>query len=261
MAGTLSQGSLWRRWDPHVHLPGTLFNDQFGTTSVDEAMDALGACEPRIEAIGVTDYYSTASFHRAVQSKANGHAASIDYIFPNVELRLDIPTRDGKGVNLHIVTDANHVDLLDRLLQRLTFTYRDVQYQADEAGLIRLGRTFAQNQQLDGNVALRGGAGQFKINFAQLRELFQADSALREHCLIGVAVGETDGTSGVRSSDGGFAAIRQSLERFANFIFSGQEGQREFWLGRGPNNCRPSERDTEDRSRAYTAVTRTSWKI
>ena len=31
MAGTLDpQGSVWHRWDPHIHAPGTALNDQFG---------------------------------------------------------------------------------------------------------------------------------------------------------------------------------------------------------------------------------------
>ena len=24
------QGSAWHRWDPHIHAPGTVLNDQFG---------------------------------------------------------------------------------------------------------------------------------------------------------------------------------------------------------------------------------------
>ena len=24
------RGSRWHRWDPHLHAPGTLLNDQFG---------------------------------------------------------------------------------------------------------------------------------------------------------------------------------------------------------------------------------------
>jgi hypothetical protein len=25
-----NSGSRWQRWDPHVHAPGTVLNDQFG---------------------------------------------------------------------------------------------------------------------------------------------------------------------------------------------------------------------------------------
>ena len=66
MAGVLSHGSVWRRWEPHVHLPGTLLNDRFGAMSTAEALDTLDACDPPIEVVGVTDYFSTASFRRAV---------------------------------------------------------------------------------------------------------------------------------------------------------------------------------------------------
>ncbi len=32
------RGSLWRRWDPHLHLPGTLHNDNFGSLTVVAAL-------------------------------------------------------------------------------------------------------------------------------------------------------------------------------------------------------------------------------
>jgi len=34
--------------------------------STAEALDTLDACDPPIEVVGVTDYFSTASFRRAV---------------------------------------------------------------------------------------------------------------------------------------------------------------------------------------------------
>src|SRR5689334_7588367 len=32
ITGAISRGSEWHRWDPHIHTPGTLLNDQFGST-------------------------------------------------------------------------------------------------------------------------------------------------------------------------------------------------------------------------------------
>src|SRR4051794_11468082 len=99
----LNQGSCWRRWDPHVHLPGTVLNDQFGETTVPEALEVLAARVPRIEAVGVTDYLSTASFRRASAVHAEGAGRSIRFLFPNVEVRLDNATGSGAGVNLHLL--------------------------------------------------------------------------------------------------------------------------------------------------------------
>jgi energy-coupling factor transporter ATP-binding protein EcfA2 len=232
----LSGGSVWRRWDPHVHMPGTLHNDQFGATSIEDALDALAACTPKIEVVGITDYYSTVTFRRAHEAWKIGAGEGIAYLFPNVELRLDVPTTKGSGINLHVMAAPEYVDDLDRMLARLTFTYGDVDYNADDGGLIALGRAFKADQSLAKDAALREGANQFKVNFDQLREMFQRDISFREHCLVGVTGGSGDGTSGLQTEDGAFVARRRSIERFAQTIFSGNARQREFWLGRGADS-------------------------
>ncbi|MFJ9315548.1 TrlF family AAA-like ATPase [Pimelobacter simplex] len=226
----LTCGSVWRRWEPHVHLPGTLFNDQFGATTVAEALDDLAACEPPIEVVGVTDYFSTASFRRAVGAKEAGAGQGLSYLFPNIEMRLTDATARGNGVNLHVLAAADDVDTLDDLLARLTFSFQDRDYSASDAGLLALGRAYLGETDADDSVARKTGANQFKVNFDQLRGLFQRDARFREQCLVVVAAGQ-DGTSGLRADDGGFAAYRQGLERFAHGIFSGNPNDREFWLG------------------------------
>ena len=228
-----SVGSVWRRWDPHVHLPGTLFNDQFGSMTVAEALDALAACEPHIEAVGVTDYFTTESYRDAVAAWESGAGAGINFLFPNVELRLNVPTRAGSGVNVHLVCAPEHVDWLDRFLGGLTFTWNDHTFRADGRGLEDLGRAFRDDSALPADAARREGAHQFKVDFNELRELYLKDRTAVEHCLVAFAAGEGDGTSGVRAQDGSFAAQRQAMERFAHIIFSGSDQQRSYWLGQG----------------------------
>lgn len=241
VTSSLAVGSIWRRWDPHVHFPGTLLNDQFRTTSVSDALEALAACSPSIEGIGVTDYFSTRSFRTVTTAWRAGAGSGISYLFPNVELRLNDATAIGKGVNLHVIASNEDVDILDDLLSRLTFNFEDVDYLADDEGLIKLGRAFRHDVTLDVGAARSEGANQFKVSYEQLRTLFQRDAKFREHCLIGVAAGK-DGSSGMRTDDGAFAAYRQGLERFANFIFTGRELDRDFWLGHGVDDAASIER-------------------
>lgn len=59
----LNRGSQWHRWDPHIHSPGTVLNDQFrGGNAWNQYLDALEAEDPPIRAIGVTDYYLTDNY-------------------------------------------------------------------------------------------------------------------------------------------------------------------------------------------------------
>jgi hypothetical protein len=256
-----SVGSIWRRWDPHVHFPGTLFNDQFGATTVAEALDALAACEPSIEAVGVADYFTTASYRRAVEAWESGAGAGIEFLFPNVELRLNVPTRRGSAVNVHLLCAPEHVDWLDRFLGGLTFTWNDRTFRADDAGLIELGRAFRRDPKLAEDAARREGAQQFKVDFIQLREQYQTDRTAVEHCLVAFAGSQGDGTSGVRTDDGSFAAQRQAMERFAHIISAETTNSGSSGSGTVPTPRRASARSTAASSRAYTAATRTQLEI
>lgn len=56
----LNRGSEWRRWEPHIHAPGTAMNNQFsGPDAWHDYLTALEQATPIIEAIAVTDYYVT----------------------------------------------------------------------------------------------------------------------------------------------------------------------------------------------------------
>jgi energy-coupling factor transporter ATP-binding protein EcfA2 len=242
-APPISQGSAWRRWDPHVHLPGTLFNDEFGGSTVVEALEELAACDPPIEAVGITDYFTTASYREARSAWGGGAAPSIKYMFPNVELRLNVPTAGGSPVNVHLLCAPKHVDWLDDFVARLEFRWQDRPYRADKAGLIALGRAYREQPDLPDLAALKAGAMQFKVDFNQLSQVYRDDASAPEHCLVAFAANEGDGTSGVRTEDGAFVALRQSMERFADIIFSSFRQQREFWLGHRDSD--PPERIVE----------------
>lgn len=228
-------GSLWRRWDPHVHFPGTLHNDQFGDLSIAAALDSLAARTPAIEVVGVTDYFTTATFRRVQAEHASGSGSSLQLLFPNVELRLSHATRAKAAINVHLLCAPDEVDGLDRFLRELTFTYQDQTYRCQDSDLILLGRAYEENRNLDDAAAMRSGALQFKVDFDQLQRASR-DAWARAHLLIAVAGGSSDGTSGLQTNDNAFTALRRNIERLAHIIFSGDPKQFEFWSGRGADD-------------------------
>lgn len=228
----MNRGSEWRRWEPHVHAPGTVRNNQFGGPNAwHDYLTALERATPLIEAIAVTDYYVTDTYEEVLQHHATGRLPAAKLIFPNIEMRLDVATAKGGFVNLHLFVspeDPQHVEELQRLLSRLHFNVMQDRFDCTRADLIRLGKK-ADPGITDDRAALSYGASQFKVNFQRLREVYSESGWAKKNILIAVAGGATDGTSGVREAAD--QTIRREIESFAHVIFASNPAQREFWLG------------------------------
>jgi len=235
----ISRGSEWRRWEPHIHAPGTVMNNQFsGLMAWHDYLSALEAATPIIEAIAVTDYYVTETYQRVLEHKKNGRLPSVKLVLPNIELRLDVATAKGGFVNLHLFVspeDPDHIEQLERFLSRLHFVVQQDRFDCTRAELIRLGKK-VNAQITDDRAALTYGANQYKVNFKQLREAFAESEWARDNILIAVAGGATDGTSGVREAAD--EVLRREIEGFADVIFASSQAQREFWLGERDLNSR-----------------------
>lgn len=230
----ISRGSEWHRWDPHIHAPGTLLNNQFGAVDPWEAyLTTLEGLTPQIEAIGVTDYYVTDTYEELLKHKANGRLPGVRLLFPNVELRLDVAAKSG-FVNIHLLVspeDTDHLAELKRILKRLQFGAHNDRFDCTRDELIKLGKR-ADKTITDDGAALRHGATQFKVNFKQLREVLHESEWAKKNILVAAAGGTGDGTSGVQQPAD--ATVRQEIEKFADVIFSSSAAQREFWLGQRP---------------------------
>jgi len=227
----LNRGSEWRRWEPHIHAPGTLLNNQFGGGDPwANYFSTLEGVAPRIEAIGVTDYYVTDTYEEVIRQKAAGRLPNVKLVFPNIEVRLDVAARSG-FVNVHLLVspeDANHLAEVRRILTRLQFHAHGDRFDCTRDDLIRLGKR-ADPTITDDRAALAHGATQFKVNFDQLRKVYGESDWAKKNILIAVAGSETDGTSGVRQAAD--ATLRQEIEKFSHIIFASSPSQREFWLG------------------------------
>jgi energy-coupling factor transporter ATP-binding protein EcfA2 len=226
-----ARGSEWHRWDPHLHSPGTILNDQF-SEGWEAYVSRIESITPKIEALGVTDYFSVATYREICVWKATQRMPNVGLIFPNVEMRLDIKTEKKKPINIHLLfspDDPNHVQEIERILGLLEFEFEDRTYKCTTSDLISLGRAFDPTQ-TDEHAALRVGTTQFKTTLAGLQSLFRREDWVRKNCLVAVSGNLGDGTSGLQDDDS-FAATRREIERFAHIIFSSTPSQRDFWLG------------------------------
>ena len=230
----INRGSEWHRWEPHIHAPGTLFNNQFkGPNAWEDYLTSLEQATPVIRAIAVTDYYCTDTYQHVVREiKENRRLPEVALVFPNVELRLDVATVKERWTNIHLLVspdDPNHVAEVGRFLSRLRFEAFGDNFACTPEDLAKLGRR-SKPELSDERAAFRHGASQFKVNFGKLREEFGKSDWAKENILIAVAGAETDGTSGIR--EGNDVTLRQEIEKFAHVIFASSPAQRDFWLGR-----------------------------
>ena len=64
-------GAEWRRWDVHIHAPGTALNDQYAGDWAGW-LSAVENAAPAVTVLGVTDYLSVRSYEAVLAHKSKG---------------------------------------------------------------------------------------------------------------------------------------------------------------------------------------------
>lgn len=103
------RGSLWRRWDLHLHTPGTKLANDYKTDSEDvwdAYIEVLEASS--VQVFGLTDYFSCDNYFLAIEKYRARFPNGEKVFFPNVELRLsDAIGKEGSSPDMHVVFDNN----------------------------------------------------------------------------------------------------------------------------------------------------------
>lgn len=102
------EGSLWRRWDLHLHTPVTRLANAYEGAGTDAAwaryIDALEASP--VQAFGITEYFGYEACFELRDRYAKQYPESRKVFFPNIELRLsESISKDGGQPHLHIIFD------------------------------------------------------------------------------------------------------------------------------------------------------------
>jgi len=116
-------GSLWRRWDLHLHTPGTKLNNAFGGTddsTWNRYIEILK--ESPVQVFGITDYFSFDAYFEFVDRYSTQDPTSTKTFFPNIEFRLsESISNDGGHPNIHVLFDNDtNVCGKDKLQRFLT---------------------------------------------------------------------------------------------------------------------------------------------
>ncbi len=106
-----SVGSIWRKWDLHVHTPasfiwkgGKKLRDQTTTERDDtckSVLERMGALD--VDAFCIMDYWTFDGFLELRDYLCRNPTATVKRVFPGIELRLEAPT--DYRLNTHVLFD------------------------------------------------------------------------------------------------------------------------------------------------------------
>lgn len=109
-------GSLWNRWDLHLHSPKCFLANEYSNCTTDDFVKSV--VEAEIKAIGLTNYFR---FDEAelgeIKQQLNNKGV---VVFPNLEFRTQPPNKENDEMHIHIIfSDTIALSKIQNFLGRL----------------------------------------------------------------------------------------------------------------------------------------------
>ena len=111
-------GSVWRRWDLHVHVPNTVLANDYGNREhpdYNKYFDLL--YKSGISVVGLTDYFTTETIYDAIEAhdrycrEKNIVEKNRIFLIPNIEFRInDIINGSDEQIDVHVLLDPQRID-------------------------------------------------------------------------------------------------------------------------------------------------------
>lgn len=173
------RGSLWKKWDLHVHTPFTKLNDQYSSGS--EAKKWALFCK-KIEkstvfAFGITDYFSVENYSKFTEVFKKKYPSSYKVFFPNVEFRIDSKNSSGEHIQFHVIFSNKQQTMtkLENFFTRLKLVSTDNK---------NLTNKYCTSKDLE-----EVGFNKAMVEISVLEKKLKDDFAKAEYLIVGVANG------------------------------------------------------------------------
>lgn len=227
----MDRGSEWRKWDLHIHTPGTAKNDQYGSSDDiwEKYIDALEKTD--VAVFGITDYFSIRNYQKVREFQKNGRLNG-KYILPNVEMRLLPVTGKNTPINIHVIFDTQLTDdeIEREFFNCLHFSYEGANYFCIDSNLACLGRKVKNNEGLNDNVAIKKGIEAFAISYESLREVINKEF-FKGHIMVALSNSSQDGVAGIMQHEGNLQPLRKEITKMADIILSGNLSDVQYFSG------------------------------
>ena len=211
-----SAGSVWRRWDLHLHAPGTKMSSGFGTSdgaAMKVYVDKLE--ESDVQAFGITDYFSFDTYFAVLEAYETAYPDGKKLFIPNIEFRLtEAISRDARNIHTHVLIDPEAATQ-----EKLTNLLRDISTHITRDGArVRCS-----------DLSTTADYEQATVSIVDLREALKKvfpDST----SFILVTAANNDGLKGVDTKSPRSISISDELDK-ASDAFFGSSRNTEYFLG------------------------------
>lgn len=227
----MNRGSEWRKWDLHIHTPGTAKNDHYGNSDEvwERYIDALEKSD--VTVFGITDYFSISNYIKVKEYQKQDRLKG-KFFLPNVEMRIYPVTDKSKLINIHAIFDPflDVADIEREFFRQLQFTYNDASYSCIDNDLAKLGRIVENNPNLADDVAIKKGIDAFAVSYEALKKVIDK-AFFKGHVIIALSNGSKDGVTGILNQEGNMQPLRKEITRMSDIILSGNPGDVEYFSG------------------------------
>ena len=210
------EGSIWRKWDLHIHTPFTKLNNNYKNSSDvwDRFCDEIERSD--ISVFGITDYFSLDNYFVFIEKFKNKYPESKKKFFPSIEFRIDSKNKEDDHIQLHVIF-SNSLDKskLENFLTRLELVSTDNS---------NLTNKYCTNNDLS-EVGYNKAMITLKALINQLKDDFDEGAFL----IAGVANGY--GSLRPGENDGRGAEYAKEIDKICH-IFFGNQSNIEFYLNK-----------------------------
>ncbi|MDP2699685.1 TrlF family AAA-like ATPase [Thalassospira sp.] len=212
-----SVGSVWKRWDLHLHAPGTKLSNGFGEASEENLLRYVEALEAsEVQVFGITDYFSFDSYLVVSEAYQAAYPDGKKLFIPNIEFRLtETISKDARHVHTHVLIDpkagtkAKLTTLLSDLLTHIT---------RDGGRRVRCGELSSTSDY-----------EQATVSITELGKALDAVFSDRTAYII-VTAANNDGLKGVDTKSPRSMSISDELDK-ASDAFFGSSKNSDYFLG------------------------------
>jgi len=237
----MSRGSVWRKWDLHIHTPAS-FHHEYKFEGEAEKERPQGDIWEKyvrelervhgIAVIGIADYFGIEGYQKALQYRESGRLQNFNLVLPNIEFRLDTFVGD-RAINYHVIfSDEIQIENIEKeFLQELHVKAPNAEARPLCKGNIELiGRTLKeQHASFKGKPDYVVGCENITVSLEEIRDTLEKKRSLFRGMYLSVLA---EAEWSLLDWDGRSHLTRKNILFPSHAIFSANPNTREWALGK-----------------------------